>query len=336
MRTQVLLLFGGESSEHDVSLAGAANVFAALDNQKYDTHLVYIDRSGKWWLVPEVGPHHSNCPQLVPVLGTGKLVTIPEGTVVHPDVILPVLHGSGGEDGSVQGLAKLLHVPVVGPSILGASVTMDKDATKRLLKQAGIPVVDWLVWCVDDEPLAYADAKSQLGSSVFVKPASAGSSVGVSRVTKESEFKPALQAAANYDSKVIIEPAIDGREIEVAVLGNYQPSVSSPGEVRSGSGFYDYDAKYAADSESEVLVPADLEEPVAKRMRDLARQAYEATDGRGMARVDFLLDESGEAYVNEINSIPGFTNISMYPKLWRERGLGYSALIDKLIELAIE
>ncbi|HET7630225.1 MAG TPA: D-alanine--D-alanine ligase family protein [Candidatus Saccharimonadales bacterium] len=336
MRTRVLLLFGGQSSEHEVSLAGAANVFAALDDQKYDISLGYIDKSGKWYLVPDIDPDHTNCPQLVPVLGTSRFVTMPEGTILQADVILPILHGKNGEDGTVQGLAKLLHVPMVGPSILGASLTMDKALTKTVLMATDVPVIDGVTWLTADEKPDYGELVARLGEVLFVKPANAGSSVGVSKVSMADEFAAALTLAAEHDDKVLIERAIIGREVEVAVLGNGQPSTSQPGEIKANADFYNYDAKYDPSSQAEIIVPAELDEATTKRLRELSSRAYRATAGHGMARVDFLIDEQGQAYVMEINSIPGFTNISMYPKLWRERGMSYPALLDKLIELALE
>lgn len=336
MKTHILLLFGGESSEHEVSLAGAANVFAALDDERYEISLAYIDRGGRWWLVPEVSAHHGNCPQLVPVLGTGKLVTMPEGTVLRPDVLLPILHGKNGEDGTVQGLATLLHVPIVGPSTLGAAVTMDKDMTKRLLREGGVPVVDSVLWHVADEAPEYEEVTTALGRTLFVKPVNAGSSVGVSKVEDEQQYRAALDLAARHDSKVLIEEAITGREVELAVLGNAHPSVSQPGEIKPGSEFYDYEDKYDPRSSAKVIVPAEVEEEVAAELRRLAVKAYRLTDGHGMARVDFFVTTDNDIYLGEINSIPGFTNISMYPKLWRERGLTYPALLDKLIDLALE
>ncbi|HET6622464.1 MAG TPA: D-alanine--D-alanine ligase family protein [Candidatus Saccharimonadales bacterium] len=336
MRTRVLLLFGGQSTEHEVSLSGAANVFAALDDQKYDISLGLIDKSGKWYLVPEIDPDHTNCPQLVPVLGTSRFVTVPEGVILQPDVILPILHGQFGEDGTVQGLAKLLHIPIVGPSLLGAALTMDKQLTKTVLTAAGVPVVDGVLWRTVEEKPDYSKLAEQLGEVMFVKPANAGSSVGVSKVRTAEEFVAALALAAEHDDKVLIERAIDGREVEVAVLGNARPSTSQPGEIKANAEFYDYTAKYDPSSQAEVIVPADLDEATIKKIREFSSKAYQATAGHGMARVDFLIDEDGEAYVIEVNSIPGFTNISMYPKLWRERGLSYPALLDKLIELALE
>lgn len=336
MRTHVLLLFGGESSEHDVSIAGAANVFAALDDEKYLTQLCYIDRSGKWWLVPEVSPHHMNCPQILPVPGTGKLVTIPEGTVLRPDVILPILHGKHGEDGTIQGLASLLHVPIVGPSTQGASVTMDKDMTKRLLRDAGVPVIDWMNWRVHDKPPDYSAVVQRLGATVFVKPSRAGSSVGVSKVTNKDEYQAALELAAKHDDLVLIEKAVKGREIEVGVLGTDKAEASVAGEIKPGADFYDYEDKYNPASRAEVIIPAEISDQQQSELKELALKAYAATAGRGMARIDFFLGDHGRIYLNEINAIPGFTNISMYPKLWRHQGLSYPVLLDRLIQLAVD
>lgn len=336
MRTRVLLLFGGESSEHDVSLAGAANVFAALDDERYHIELGYIDRHGKWWLVPEVSPHHENCPQLIPVPGTGKFITMPEHTVIQPDVLLPILHGKHGEDGSVQGLASLLHVPVVGPGILGACVTMDKDVTKRLLRDAAIPVVEWHVWRTAQEPPTYAELQATLGATLFVKPANAGSSVGVSKVTGSGEYHEALRTAAEHDDTVLIEAAVQAREIELAVIGTKTPRVSTAGEIIAGAEFYDYEDKYNPASVARVVIPAELEEDIVEQLRDYALRAYRVTGGRGMARIDFFVTNDGQIYLNEINSIPGFTNISMYPKLWRHEGISYPALLDRLIADALE
>lgn len=336
MRTQVLLLFGGESSEHDVSIAGAANVFAALDDERYEIRLCYIDRGGRWWLVPDVSSHHADCPQLVPVLGAGRFITLPEDITIRPDVLLPILHGKNGEDGTVQGLGKLLHIPTVGPSLLGAALTMDKDLTKRVLREGGVPVIDDIVWNVADELPKYSEVKDRFGGVVFVKPARAGSSVGVTKVHDESEFRSALRLAAAHDSKVLIEPAISGQEVELSVLGNEHPSVSMPGEIRPGAEFYDYADKYDAASKAQVIVPAELDEATTAALRRHAARAYRLTSGHGMARVDFFVADDGNIYLLEVNAIPGFTSISMYPKLWRERGMTYPALLDKLISLALE
>lgn len=332
----VLLLYGGQSSEHDVSIASARNVFAALDNTKYDISTCLVDKEGRWWLTESIGDFHSGSPQLLPVLGQHKFVTLPDHKIVQPDVLLPILHGKNGEDGTVQGLAELLGIPYVGPSLLSAAVTMDKDMTKRLLEYANIPVVPWKTWLVQDRQPTYETIVSELGADVFVKPASAGSSIGVSHVTSGEGWEEVLNLAAEHAQVVLIEKAIKGRELEVAVLGNHSPRATAPGEVVSGQDFYTYDDKYAVDSSSQVVVPADIPETVAQQLRDYAISAYKVTESRGMARVDFFLADDGAIYLNEINSIPGFTNISMYPKLWRHEGVTYPALISQLIDLALE
>lgn len=332
----VMLVYGGQSSEHDVSVASARNVFAALDDTRYDVSTCLIDRDGKWWLQESIGDYHSGSPQLLPVLGQKKFVTLPDHKIVQPDVILPILHGKNGEDGTVQGLAELLSIPYVGPSLLGAALTMDKDVTKRLLRQAGVPVVDEIVWRTYTDQPSYQAVAEQLGAVVFVKPARSGSSVGVSKVTDEMTLAAALDEAAKHDDKVLIERAIVGREIEVAVLGNTELRISMPGEIKPGAEFYDFDDKYNPTSSATVQIPADLAPELRDRIRDMAATAYKVTDGHGMARIDFFVTDDNEVYLNEINSIPGFTNISMYPKMMRHDGLAYPDLIARLIDLALE
>lgn len=333
MRPQILLLFGGESTEHEVSISSAHNVFAALDEHKYDVSICYITRQGKWLLVDSID--ELNGRELTPILGEKRFVTV-DGVEVTPDVLLPVLHGLHGEDGDVQGLARLMHLPCVGPSLVGAAITLDKDVTKRLLRDAGVPVVDWLTWRTDDPRPMYDNVVAKLGESLFVKPANAGSSVGVSKVTNEDEYNKGLDLAASHDSLVLIEKGMKVREIETAVLGNHHPEVTEPGEILPGDEFYSYDDKYAAASTAQVKIPAELDSETSEAIRHYAIKAYLATRGWGMARIDFFIDEEGQVYLNEINSIPGFTNISMYPKLWRHSGLSYPELLDRLIALARE
>lgn len=334
-KVHVMLAYGGQSSEHDVSVASARNVFAALDD-RYDISTCLIDRDGRWWLQDSIGDYHAGSPQLLPVLGQRKFVTLPDHKIVQPDVILPILHGKNGEDGTVQGLAELLGIPYVGPSLLGAALTMDKDVTKRLLRQAGVPVVEEMVWRTHEERPSYRDVAERLGPTVFVKPARSGSSVGVGKVTDEATFAAALDEAAKHDDKVLIERAITGREIEVAVLGNSQLHVSVPGEIKPGAEFYDFADKYDPASTASVQIPAELSPELATRIRDTAAVAYRVTEGHGMARVDFFVTDDEQLYLNEINSIPGFTNISMYPKMMRHDGVSYPDLIARLIDLALE
>lgn len=330
----MLLVFGGQSSEHEVSLSSAHNVYAALDEEKYDVSLCYITRKGEWRLVEGIDDRASY-QTITPALGE-KRFDITDGSILEPDVLLPILHGIHGEDGDVQGLARLMGLPCAGPSLIGAAITMDKDVAKRLFRDAGIPVVDWLMWhTVDAEPM-YDNVVAKLGAVVFVKPVNAGSSVGVSKATNRGEFEAALQAAAQHDSLVMIERAVQVREIEIAVLGHDHPKVTRPGEIVPGDDFYTYEDKYDTASSAVVRVPAELDDSVAERLEQYALKAYRATRGHGMARVDFFVTESNDIYINEINSIPGFTNISMYPKLWRAEGLSYPALLDRLVALALE
>ncbi len=333
----VLLIYGGESPEHDVSIRSAHNVYAALDDEKYTVELCYIDRAGRWWLTESIDGSHVGRPQLIPVLGQKQFITLPGNHTIRPDILFPILHGEHGEDGTVQGVAQMLHIACVGPSLAGAAISMDKEVTKRLLHEADIPVVPWLVWHEGDELLRFDVAKETLGLPMFVKPSGAGSSVGVTKIKTAGEWRAALELAAKYDSKVLIEKAIDAREIEVAVLGNEHVRVSGAGEIIPGDVFYSYDDKYAAASTARAVIPAELDDDVHEKVREFARRGYIATQGHGMARVDIFVDKhNGEIYVNEINSIPGFTNISMYPKLWRASGMSYSQLVDELIALALE
>ena len=335
-KTSVLLVYGGQSTEHDISLMSARNVYAALDDSRYDVHLCLIDRDGRWWLHDTVDDSHVGRPQLLPVLGQKKFVTLPEHHVIQPDVIFPILHGRNGEDGTVQGLAQLVGLPCVGPSLLSAAVTMDKDMTKRLMEQAGIPVVPWRTWLVKSHEPTYEEIAAELGNELFIKPASAGSSVGVSRVTSPDEWSQVLALAGKHSQMVLIETAVHAREIELAVMGNEEIQVSGAGEITPGEAFYSFEDKYAASSTAQTIVPADLSPDVVAQLQDYARRAYRATECRGMARVDFFIDQQGAIYLNEINSIPGFTNISMYPKLWRHAGISYPQLVSRLIDLALE
>ncbi len=337
-RHTVLLLFGGESTEHDVSVNSAHNVYAALDGDKYDVKLGYIDRNGKWWLLDQwtdtLKDHGGS--QLIAALGTGGFVTFPGNTIVHPDVIVPVLHGKNGEDGTVQGLAELLHIPIVGCDTTASAVCMDKVLTKQILAANGIKSADYLVHRRGHKFPVYAEVIAQLGEPLFVKPARSGSSVGVTKVHSEREFLPAIKKALEHDARVLIEEAIIGRELETAVLGNPpHHKVSGVGEIISGAEFYDYDDKYSADSTSQVLTNIELPDAVEEKIRETSRRAYEVLGCTGLARVDYLLRDK-TPYVIEVNTFPGFTNISMYPKLWRAAGMHYPELIDELITLALK
>lgn len=338
-RQTILLLFGGESSEHDVSISSARNVFAAIDDTKFDVFLGYIDRTGKWWLIDTLDGevNAGDAPQLLPVLGGREFTTFPGGQPVRPDVIFAVLHGKNGEDGSVQGLAQLLHVPIVGCDMTASSVCMDKIITKQVCEANGISVVSSAVYHQGEPIPDFSQLSMNLGLPLFVKPTRSGSSVGVSKVYSEDEFKAALDVALAEDASVLIERGITGRELEVAVLGNPpHHKASVVGEIMLADDFYSYEAKYSSESLSQGVLPAEIGHDVSERIRDMALRTYAALGCSGLARVDFFLSEDGVVYMNEVNTIPGFTNISMYPKLWRHDGISYSALVEQLIELAIE
>jgi len=345
------ILFGGRSGEHDVSLVSAASVMKALDPAKYEILPIGITRQGQWKVgtgalkllpqvleegdpvTPSVDP---SGPKLLP-LGSGSLAPKSRPEV---DVIFPVLHGTFGEDGTVQGLLELADIPYVGAGVLASSAGMDKDVMKRLFRDAGLPVVPWELVLRSDWEKDAAGVRQRIEGRLryplFVKPVNMGSSVGISKVHSGTELAAAMDRAADYDRKILVEKGVDAREIECAVLGNDHPQASVPGEVVPVNEFYDYEAKYIKEG-SKLLIPAPLTAVETKHVQDLAVRAFEAIDGAGMGRVDFLLDRpTGELYVNEINTIPGFTSISMYPKLWEASGVPYSELLDRLINLALE
>lgn len=340
-RTTVLLLFGGESSEHEVSIFSARNVYAAIDDTKFNVLLGYISRDGKWWLLDkfdtenEIDTH--GAPQLAPALGSKGFITFPDSKVIRPDVILPILHGKNGEDGSIAGLGQLLHLPVVGCDMTSSALCMDKVATKEILSQGGVAIVPYRVHQAGEELPDFSQLSMRLGCPMFVKPARAGSSVGVSRVHSEEELAAALELAHKHDTTALIERGISGRELEVAVLGNPpRHQVSGVGEIKLGEDFYSYDEKYSDVSGAQVVIPAELEADTFERIRTLAGKAYALLGCRGLTRVDFFLSDDGTLYINELNTFPGFTNISMYPKLWRQEGISYPQLIEKLIDAAFE
>ena len=344
------MLFGGRSGEHEVSLTSAASVMQALDPAKYEVVPIGISREGRWSMGS--GSERS----LPEVFKKGKAVipsADPSGPKFLPrearagakrlpdiDVIFPVLHGTFGEDGTVQGLFELAGIPYVGAGVLGSAAGMDKDVMKRLFRDAGLPVVEWVMvlrseWEQNPARLRRL-IETRLGYPLFVKPANLGSSVGISKVHGRRELAPALELAATYDRKVIVEKGLDAREIECGVLGNDSPEASVPGEIIPLNEFYDYEAKYVKEG-SELVIPAKLPRAQTRRVKDFALRAFRSVDCAGMARVDFLLDRpSRTLFVNEVNTIPGFTPISMYPKLWEASGLPYPALLDRLIHLALE
>lgn len=303
-KLKIGVLFGGKSAEHEVSIISAQNVIKALDKNKYQVFKIKINKDGKFNL----------------------------NSLKKMDVIFPVLHGPYGEDGSMQGFLKILNLPFVGPSVLGSAVGMDKDIMKRLFREAGIPIGKFETIRAGDE-ISFKKLSKKLGLPMFVKPANLGSSVGIHKVKNEKEFLAGIKDAFQYDTKLVIEANIKGREIECSVLGNEYPIASLLGEIISNADFYSYDSKYI-DNKSVSKIPADLPKKIIKKIQEMAVQVFKTLNCEGMGRVDFFLKENGEVIVNEINTLPGFTAISMYPKMWEASGMPISKLLDNLIRLA--
>lgn len=330
-KLRIVLIFGGKSAEHEVSIESAKNVFRALDKNKYEPTLVFIDHQGNWHRVGE--EIFENTQDLL--VASELANTIRPELLAEADVVFPVLHGPFGEDGTIQGLLRMMNLPFVGAGVLGSAVAMDKDIAKRLLKEAGLPVGKFLVF-TDKKDLDYDTITAEIGSPFFLKPANLGSSVGISKVSEKKDFDVAVTEAFQYDNKVLAEEFTRGREIECSVLGNGEPVVSVPGEIVPRAEFYSYEAKYIDQDGAELIIPAQLELAHIEAVQGLAKKVFTVLNCAGMARVDFFLQENGQLFVNEINTIPGFTSISMYPKLWEASGISYPELIDRLIELAIE
>src|SRR5437868_10642890 len=383
-KIRVAVLFGGRSGEHEVSLLSAASVLKAMDPEKYEAVAIGITKDGRWVTAAhaerllrgetahEARPLRAGDPETTPgaaVLARGEAIIVPpvpshsqSGIVpfqtgndaptrrwtdhaIHVDVVFPVLHGTFGEDGTIQGLLELADLPYVGAGVLGSSAGMDKDVMKQLFRAAGLPIVKHVTvlrsdWERDPKKVRRKIEK-KLKYPVFVKPANLGSSVGISKVHDAKELPAAMAEAAIFDRKIVIEQGVGGkkkkaREIECSVLGNDDPQASVAGEIIPGAEFYDYKAKYQ-DEGSQLLIPAKLSKPQMKKVQDMAIAAFKAVDCSGLARVDFLMEPgaNGKLYLNEINTMPGFTSISMYPKLWKATGIEYADLIDQLIELGL-
>ena len=330
-RTRLVLLFGGRSAEHDVSCVSARHVAAAADNDRFEVVALGITREGQWRLAELSEP-------LPDQLDADGLAVAPAEIFAEPDtVVFPLIHGPMGEDGTIQGLLEVADVPYVGSGVLASAVCMDKSMAKLVCARHGLPQCRHRTASADDPPETVAqEAIADLGLPLFIKPANMGSSVGVSRATTEFETVKALEAAAHYDQTLIIEEAVTGQEIEVSVLGNRDPKASVPGEIVPGTEFYDYADKYLTDG-AKLLVPAQISEAAAQEAQRLAISAYRALRCEGMARADFLYESDGRGMLlSEVNTIPGFTPISMYPKLWEASGLPYPQLIETLVDLAVE
>lgn len=348
-KLNVAVVFGGKSGEHEVSLMSATNVIKAMDKEKYNIYMIGITKQGRWmafkgdvgkiidgsWEKEAYGLDREETVNLLfPGLFKGEAKS-------RIDVVFPVLHGPNGEDGTIQGLFEMLDIPYVGCGVMSSALGMDKEFSKQLFKDAGLDVGEYMVLLKTDIEkdiaAAVSLAEKKFTYPVFIKPVNMGSSVGITKAHNREELVGGLKDACKYDRKVMIEENINCREIECAVLGNNNPVASGIGEIIPSKEFYDYEAKYFDDGKSVLVIPAELTASKTEEIREAAVKAYKALDSCGMARVDFFMDkETEKVYINEINTIPGFTKISMYPKLWDAAGVSYSELIDRLIELAIE
>lgn len=361
-RIRIGLLFGGRSAEHDVSLRSAQTIIQALDSDRFDVLPIGITRSGQWLSggdpmqaltaaspmfhggtgedASDASVDEDTTTTLVTKAGSSASTTVPSGITEVVDIVFPALHGPMGEDGTVQGMLELAGVPYVGSGVLGSAVAMDKAVTKTMLEQAGLPQIPWRLvtrkaWQRDPDAIRDSIAAA-LGFPCFVKPANMGSSVGISMVHDIDEFDAAMTLAAFHDRRIVIEQGVAAREIEIAVLGNDEPVASVAGEVRPRGEFYDYNAKYVDDT-AELIVPAELEPELLQRLQNLAVDAFKALDLAGLARVDFFVErETDRIFINEINTLPGFTSISMYPMLWAASGVPIGELVDRLIQLALD
>ncbi len=346
------LIFGGRSGEHEVSLISARSIYGALDKNKYDVSLIGIDKKGSWhlgeannfWINPEnqkkVKLNLKSAPGITAVNKNGKvyLIDLKNGkNLSQIDVFFPITHGTFGEDGCLQGFLELLGTAYVGPGVLGSAVGMDKDFMKRIFREKGIATANYFALTKGEmDKKKISEIIKTLGFPIFVKPANLGSSVGISKAKNEKELKKAIDLAFQYDTKIILEEAIVGREIECSVLGNENPIASYPGEIKLNSDFYSYSAKYIDGNASQPVPKADLSKKKVKRIQNLAITVFKALGCEGMGRVDFFLTKTGKIYANEINTLPGFTSVSMYPKMFAESSIPYPKLLDKLIHLGIE
>lgn len=350
-KIKVGILFGGKSSEHEVSLQSAKNIMEAIDHDKYDVTLIGIDKQGNWhlnnntdYLINEDNPKLIELNKtnqniaVVPGRENNQILNINSSEAFEQlDVIFPILHGPLGEDGSVQGMIRMANIPYVGPNVLSSAICMDKDIAKKLLQASGFNVADWIsVKKTAKKQPSFNEVKEKIGTPFFIKPANQGSSVGVSKVKSEEEYIEGLEKAMLYDHKVLLEKNVIGREIECGVLGNENPAASLPGEILPKGDFYSYETKYIDENGAILKIPADLSEELKKTIQEQSVEAFEVLECQGLARVDYFLKENGSLVINEVNTLPGFTKISMYPKLWEVSGIPYPILIEKLIELAID
>jgi len=343
MKKNILLLFGGRSTEHEVSLGSANFIANNLDLKKYQLFFVGIDKKGVWFLTDKKALSKK---EFKSGLNDKKIFLIPglkgetflSGGKRGPkiDLVFPILHGPLGEDGTIQGLLKLVRVPFVGANVLGSAVGMDKDIMKRLLKEAGLPIGKFLVINNQKKVLLFKDIVKKIGCPFFIKPANTGSSVGVHKVSNLKDYKRFLIDALKFDTKVILEELIKGREIECSILGNEKPQASLPGEIIVHHDFYSYEAKYLDENGAHFVIPAKISPAKIKEIKDLAIKVFQVLNCSGLGRVDFFLQNNGKIIINEINTLPGFTSISMYPKMWEVSGIEAKDLLNSLVDLALE
>lgn len=344
-KLQVGLIFGGNSSEYEVSIVSGHNIYKAIDKNKYDVHPIWVTNDGYFAdeedslkVLNDPSYQVENPHKLHNLSNVAELANLPE-----VDIFFPIVHGNLGEDGGLQGLFRILDKPFVGDDILAAAVTMDKEFTKILAQRAGVPVADWIAVKRPEyedktsDKLNYSKVAEKLGEDLFVKPSNQGSSVGVSHVTNAAEYQRALDEAFKYDDKVLVEETVPGTEVETAVLGNDKPLVSGVGQITNAAGsWYSYENKYADNSTSKLQIPAKLPNKIVETVRNNALKVYQATECSGLARIDSMLTPGGKVVLTEVNALPGFTNISMYPKLFEEAGISYSDLISKLLDYGMK
>ncbi|MCC6817046.1 MAG: D-alanine--D-alanine ligase [Saprospiraceae bacterium] len=345
------IIFGGKSTEHEISVRSARSIISSINTNKYKINLIGIDKTGRWYLnnltqflsarnLLQATPYESITEEIIITKKddfTGAISMDSHQYIQSLDVVFPILHGSFGEDGTIQGVLKALDLPFVGVDLLASAVGMDKDFTKRLLRDAQIPIARYhCLYKHNPHRFNYQQLIDELGSPIFIKPANAGSSVGVHKVSNESEYHVAIQDAFQYDIKLLIEEAIIGREVECAILGNEFPKASVLGEIIPKTNFYSYESKYLNSNDAQLNIPANVDDAVADEIRNTALKAFQCIGAEGLSRVDFFLRNDNSYVLNEINTMPGFTNISMYPKLWEASGISYTELIDQLIQLAFD
>lgn len=338
-KLSIAILFGGKSVEHNISINSARNIYEYIDKEKYDPILIGISPKGDWHLMDSVNGDFQNKPLLALRLSTGDrgFINLENQQTISPDLIFPVLHGTDGEDGSIQGMLESMEIPFAGTGVLGSAVSMSKLYTKKLLQGAGIPTSRFVDYTYDDRNvLSFQKVKEAVGLPFMAKAANLGSSVGVSKVNNETDFNKAVEEAFKFDDLILFEEFVSGRELECSVMGNHDAGASMPAEIVISDQyeFYSYEAKYLDPNAVELKIPAEIPAETAEKIRALSIRAYKALNCKDFARVDLFLKPNGEILINEINTIPGFTNSSMFPMMWKEQGISFTALITKLIEMA--